>query len=274
MDSTKMTTEMDSLKNKLRSTWMAGDFNEIARLYESSAREFVARIGLKPGDVVLDVACGTGNTAFPAARAGANVTGIDIAPNLIEQAIARSNGLGVDAEFDVGDAESMPYDDQSFDVVLTMFGAMFTPRPDITAAELTRVCRTGGVIVMANWTPEGFIGEMFKIMGKHVTPPAAMPSPLLWGSEGPVRQRFAHGISDLTMTRQTAVFTFDLGPKDLVEYFRMYYGPTHMAFQPLDSEGQNSLRADLEHLWTDHNQATDGTTRVESEYLEIKAIRA
>jgi SAM-dependent methyltransferase len=274
MDSTKMTTEMDNLKARLRATWMAGDFGQIAKSFEDGSQEFVDKLGLKAGDQVLDVACGTGNTAIPAARAGASVTGIDIAPNLIEQAIARNEGEGLSAEFDIGDAEAMPYEDNSFDVVLTMFGAMFTPRPDVTTSELTRVCRPGGVIAMANWTPEGFIGQMFKTTGKHVTPPAGMPSPLLWGNEETVKERFAADVTDLHMTRQNILFTFPFGPADVVECFRMYYGPTQKAFESLDKPGQDLLRRDLELLWADHNQATDGTTKVESEYLEVRAVRA
>ena len=143
----------------------------------------MGRVDLKPGMQVLDVACGNGNVAIPAARAAAEVTGIDIAPYLIEQAIARAERAGLDVDFDIGDVEAMPYEDAAFDAVLTMFGAMFAPRPDVTADELKRVCRPGGTIGMANWTPEGFIGQMFKITGKHVQPPAGMASPLLWGDE-------------------------------------------------------------------------------------------
>src|SRR5688500_15718060 len=220
MESTEMTTEMESLKNKLRATWIAGDFGEIAKSIETGAEEFVERLDLKPGMQVLDVACGTGNLAIPAAKAGAEVTGVDIAPNLIEQAIARAEAGVVSAKFDVGDAEDLPYEDGSFDIVMTMFGAMFAPRPDVTAAELKRVCKPGGLIAMANWTPEAFTGQMFKTGAKHVPPPPGMPSPLMWGTEEAVRERFADGVSDLQMTRRKITFTYPFGPADVVEHFR------------------------------------------------------
>jgi|KBSSwiStaDraftv2_1062776.scaffolds.fasta_scaffold18348_6 SAM-dependent methyltransferase len=274
MDSTKMTSELESLKNKLRATWTAGDFAEIAKSIQSGAEEFVARLDLKPGTTVLDVACGNGNTAIPAALAGADVTGVDIAPYLIEQAIERAAQENASAEFDVGDAEDLPYEPESFDLVLTMFGAMFAPRPEIVVSELERVCRPGGVIAMANWTPEGFIGQMFKTTGKHVAPPAGMPSPLLWGDEKTVSQRFANGISKLQMTRRKIDFDFAMSPEDVVEHFRTYYGPTQKAFGALEGDAQADLRSDLETLWSKNNLATDGTTKVVSEYLEVKAIRA
>ena len=273
MDTTKMTTEMEQLKLKLRATWTAGDFAEIAKSIEKGAVDFVGRLALGRGDKVLDVACGNGNTLIPAARAGAEVTGIDIAPYLIEQAMTRAAEAGVKAEFDVGDAEAMPYDDGGFDVVMTMFGAMFAPRPDVTAAELKRVCKPGGTIAMANWTPQGFIGQMFKTTGKHVTPPVGMQSPLLWGDEDTVRDRFAEGISDLHLVRRKIDFDFLMSPKEVVEHFRLYYGPTQKAFEALDRAGQAALREDLEQLWSEQNRMTDGSTRVESEYLEVKAIR-
>jgi len=274
MDSTKMTSEIEGLKNKLRATWMAGDFAEIAKSFESGAAEFVDRLELKPGTNLLDVACGNGNTAIPAAKAGAIVTGIDIAPYLIEQAIERAAEAGVDAEFDVGDVEGMPYEDASFDAVITMFGAMFAPRPAVTVEELKRVCKPGGVIAMANWTPQGFIGQMFKITGTHISPPAGMPSPLLWGDEATIRDRFETGVEYVRMTRRNIDFIFDIGPAEVVEHFRKFYGPTQKAFDALAPEAQNALRKDLEELWSGHNVATDGTTKVSSEYLEIRAIRA
>lgn len=274
MQSTKMTPDMEALKSKLRATWIAGDFGEIAKSIETGAEEFVARLDLKPDMQVLDVACGTGNLAIPAATTGATVTGVDIAPNLIESAIARAAAEGVEAKFDVGDAEDLPYDDASFDIVMTMFGAMFAPRPDVTAAELIRVCKPGGLIAMANWTPEAFTGQMFKTNAKHVPPPPNMPSPILWGTEDKVRERLADGIADLKMTRRKITFNYPFGPAEVVEHFRKYFGPTQKAFESLDAEGQAALRADLEELWTVNNQATDGTTLVESEYLEVCARKA
>lgn len=273
MESTEMTTDMQSLKSKLRGMWIAGDFGEIAKSIEAGAEEFVERLDLKPGMSVLDVACGTGNLAIPAAKTGAGVNGIDIAPNLIEQAQARAAADGLNAVFEVGDAEALPYDDASFDVVMTMFGAMFAPRPDVTANELVRVCRPGGLITMANWTPEAFTGQMFKTNAKHVPPPPGMPSPILWGKEDVVPERLADGISDLQMTRRKILFTYPFGPAEVVEHFRKYFGPTQKAFESLDAEGQAALRSDLEALWTEHNQATDGTTLVESEYLEVAATK-
>lgn len=274
MQSTKMTPEIDTLKAKLRATWIAGDFGEIARSIETGAEEFVARLDLKSGMTVLDVACGTGNLALPAARAGADVTGIDIAPNLIEQAIENAKAQGLSAKFDVGDAEALPYEDESFDVVMTMFGAMFAPRPDVTASELMRVCKPGGLIAMANWTPGAFTGAMFKTNAKHVPPPPNMPSPILWGTEDAVRERFASGVSDLRMAPTKITFTYPFGPVEVVEHFRKYFGPTQKAFESLDDEGQAALRKDLEDLWTSANRATDGTTEVESEYLQVYATKA
>lgn len=274
MDTTKMTTEMEQLKTRLRATWNAGDFAEIAKSIEKGAAEFVARLDLQPGARVLDVACGNGNTAIPAARSGANVTGVDIAPYLIEQAIARAEQEGLEADFDIGDVEKLPYETASFDVVLTMFGAMFAPRPDVTAAELMRVCQPGGLIAMANWTADGFIGQMFKTTAKHVPPPAGMPSPLLWGDEKIIGERFADGAADLQMVRRRIDFEFLMSPVEVVEHFRLYYGPTQKAFEALDDDRRNDLRSDLEDLWSAHNRASDGSTRVESEYLEVRATRS
>lgn len=273
MESTQMTPEMESLKDRLRSTWIAGDFGVIARSIETGAEEFVARLDLKSGMSVLDVACGTGNLALPAAKAGAAVTGIDIAPNLIEQAIERAKAEAITAKFEVGDAEALPYPDESFDVVMTMFGAMFAPRPDVTASELIRVCKEGGTVAMANWTPEAFTGQMFKLGAKHVPPPPGMPSPVLWGTEDAVRERLKDGISDLQMTRRKIMFHYPMDPAGVVDLFRQYFGPTVVAFSKLDPDGQAALRSDLEALWTEHNQATDGTTEVESEYLEVRATK-
>lgn len=267
-------TEMEALKARLKGMWMAGDFGEIAKHIEAGADAFITRLALKPGDRVLDVACGSGNLSMPAARAGALVTGVDIATNLLEQARARASSEGLQIQFDEGDAEALPYADASFDVVVSMFGAMFAPRPDLVAAELVRVCRPGGRIAMANWTPEGFIGQMFKITGKHVPPPPAMPSPLKWGDEETVRERLREGVSDLQLTKRMCPFEYPIPPAEVVESFRMYYGPTQRAFAALDDAGQAALRKDLEALWAEHNQATDNTTYGEGEYLEVIATRA
>jgi SAM-dependent methyltransferase len=269
-----MTPEMENLKSKLRATWIAGDFGEIAKSIASGGEEFVERLALKPGMKVLDVACGTGNLALPAARTGAAVTGVDIAPNLIEQAKATAAAEGLNAKFDVGDAEDLPYEDGEFDVVMTMFGAMFAPRPDVTAGELKRVCKPGGLIAMANWTPGGFTGEMFKVGAGYVPPPPGMPSPVLWGVEDTVRERLSEGISDLQMAKRPIEFTYPFGPAEVVEHFRRYFGPTQKAFESLDENSQAALRADLERLWTNANEADDGTSRVGSEYLEVRAVKA
>lgn len=268
----KAITELEALKARLRATWMAGDFAQIAQSYEAGATDFITRLKLAPGTRVLDVACGTGNLALPAARVGAVVTGVDIAVNLLEQARACAQAEGMTIQFDEGDAEQLPYADAAFDMVLSMFGVMFAPRPVYAAAELTRVCRAGGRIALANWTPTGFIGQMFKVTGQHVPPPS-IPSPLLWGDEAIVHERLSGDFTDLRCTRREMVMAFPLTPAAAVEHFRMWYGPTHRAFAALDAAAQAALRRDLEQLWATHNRATDGTTRIQSEYLEVTGTR-
>ena len=269
----EMTPEMEALKARLKATWMSGDYGHFATYLEAGALEFLSRIPIEPGTRVLDVACGAGQTAIPMARAGAKVTGVDIATNLIEQARARAQAENLDARFEEGDAEMLPYEDGSFDLVISLIGAMFAPRPEMVAAELKRVCRPGGKIIMGNWTPAGFVGQMFKIHGKHVPPPAIMAPPVKWGDEDTVRERFEDGISHLKLNRRLYPFRYPFSPAEVVEFFRTYYGPSYKAFAALDAEKQSALRGDLAQLWTEHNTATDGTTSIGSEYLEVVAIR-
>ena len=269
----EMAPEMETLKARLKATWMAGDYGHFAKYLEPGALEFLERIHVQAGAEMLDVACGAGQISIPAARAGARVTGVDIATNSIEQARARARDEGLDARFEEGDAEMLPYGDASFDVVASLIGAMFAPRPERVASELVRVCRPGGRIVMGNWTPEGFVGRMFKVIGRHVPPPPLMPSPLLWGNEATVRGRLSEGVAELSLTKRRYPFHYPFPPSEVVEHFRAYYGPMNRAFNALDDAGQEALRGDLERLWTEHNTGTDGTTRYDSEYLEVVAVR-
>jgi SAM-dependent methyltransferase len=262
----------DPLTERVRATWTAGDFGRIAKGYVLGAAEFIARLELETGERVLDVACGTGNLTLPAARTGAVVTGIDIAPNLLAQAEARAAAERVSISFQLGDAEQLPYETASFDTVVTMFGAMFAARPERAAAELLRVTRPGGRIVMANWTPASFIGEMLRTTVAYVPAPSTVPSPLLWGTEDHVRSRLEAGSAPLTITRRLLTFEYPFGPEQVVNEFRLWYGPTLRAFAALDETKRDGLRRDLERLWTEHNRAKDGTTRVQSEYLEVTAI--
>ena len=273
MEGTQMTPELETLKAKLRATWIAGDFGQIAKALETGADDFIESLDLKPGMKVLDVACGTGNLALPAARKGAIVTGVDIAPNLVEQARENAKREGLNIQFEEGDAEAMTYDDASFDAVVTMFGAMFAPRPDVTAAELKRVCRPGGFIAMGNWTPTGFVGQMFKTVAAHFPPPAGMPSPVLWGDAATVRERLSEGISKLETNERVLTFEFPFPPAQVVEHFRAFFGPIQKAFAALEESGQAALRNDLDQLWTKNNRATDGTTLADAQYLEVIAVR-
>ncbi len=265
--------DFTQLKSGLKTTWMAGDFGQIAHFTAKEAENFVGRIGITPGSQVLDVACGTGNTSIPAAKTGASVTGVDIATNLLEQARKRSASEHLQVRFEEGDAEDLPYADSAFDVVLTMFGAMFAPRPEKVAAELLRVCKPGGIIAMANWTPQGFVGKSFQVTSKLVPPPP-FPPPVLWGDESVVRQRLGQGTKQIHCTLQHTHFAYPFPPRATVEFFRRYFGPTQMAFSKLDQAGQAALAEQLEELWMQHNTAKDGTTAVDGEYLEVRAIRA
>jgi ubiquinone/menaquinone biosynthesis C-methylase UbiE len=264
--------EFDELKIRLKATWMTGDYDLFSRFMEKDAEEFFRRLGVAPGTRLLDVGCGTGQLALIAARMGAQVTGCDIATNWLEKARERAAAEGLEITFEEGDAEALPYDDGEFDAVVTLFGAMFAPRPDLVAAELTRVCRPGGMIAMANWTPGGFIGQMFKAISKHIAP-SGMPAPVLWGDEATVRDRLRDGIADLKFARRIYHFEYPFGPDAVVEFFRTNYGPMSRAFASLDVDGQGRLRSELVGLWSAHNKAVGNATKVDAEYLEVIAIR-
>lgn len=262
--------DLDQLKTRLKTTWMTGDYDVFARYMEKDAEVFYQQLGIKPGTTLLDVGCGAGQLALIAARAGAKATGCDIATNWLEQARTRAAAEGLEIKFEEGDAEALPYEDGQFDAVTSMFGAMFAPRPELVAAELTRVCRPGGTIAMANWTPSGFIGQMFKTIARHIAP-SGMPSPALWGDEATVRDRFRTGIAELKLTPRLYRFEYPFPPDAVVEFFRVNYGPMTRAFASLDASGQKILRSELVRLWAEHNTATDNTTKVEAEYLEVVA---
>lgn len=274
MTTTAVVTPADigELKNRLKAGWSAGDYGVIAESLQTSAATFVSRIPIEKGSRVLDVACGTGQVAFPAFRAGARVTGIDIVPDLIAQARRRATRENCAIRFEVGDAEALPYPDNRFDLVVSLIGAMFAPRPERAAAELVRVCRPGGRIVMGNWTPEGFIGQMFRIVARYVPPSPLMEPPVRWGQEDVVRERFKDGIADLKLARRAYRFHYPFAPQGVVDYYREYFGPINLAFATLDAEGAKDLRRELERLWARYNQASNGDTTVDAELLEVVAV--
>jgi ubiquinone/menaquinone biosynthesis C-methylase UbiE len=266
--------QMEQLKKNMKAAWMAGDFGQIAKYNEEEGLRFIKRLEIRRGSDVLDVACGTGNTAIPAACDGAKVIGVDIATNLLEQARARAAREGLKVEFREGDAETLPFGVAEFDAVVSMFGAMFAPRPALVATELARVCRVDGFIAMANWTPTGFVGKNFAINARYLPPPENVEAPVLWGKEEVVAERFSKVGWKVKTTRRNLEFKYPFPPADVVKLFREYFGPTKMAFSRLDLAGQRGLATDLEKLWADHNEGPVDETHVKAEYLEVIARKA
>jgi SAM-dependent methyltransferase len=266
---------IEKIKESMRATWIAGDFGVVAKTITGGAEAFIDRLDIAPGARVLDVACGTGNTAIPLARRGAVVTGVDIAANLLEQGRERAAAEGFAVTFDEGDAEALPYADASFDVVVTMFGAMFAPRPELVVSELARVLKRGGLLAMANWNPGSFTGKMFKVGSRHAPPPPGIVPPVLWGDDATVRARLADGFSDIQTKLVPVDFDLPTNPAGAVAFFRKYFGPTQMAFNRLDEAGQAAFAADLEALWAGANVASDPSnhTLIRNEYLQIMATR-
>lgn len=267
---------IDKIKDSMRATWMAGDFGVVARTISGAADEFIARLALPPSPChLLDVACGTGNLAIPAAKRGAAVTGVDIAPNLLVQARERAAAEGLTITFDEGDAEALPYPNASFDVVVTMFGAMFAPRPELVASELARVLKPGGLLAMANWNPASFSGKMFRLGAQHAPPPPGIAPPVLWGDEATVRVRLAPDFSNITTELIPIDFDMPFDAAGCVDFFRTYFGPTQMAFNRLDAASQSTFAAELEALWSGHNvsPAPAAHTLIRNEYLQVVATR-
>ena len=263
---------IETLKACQKVTWESGDFGRIAKYHMPAAEEFMARLNLRPGTKVLDAACGTGNLAVLAARAGCEVAGIDIASNLIAQARTRAMGEGLLIEFTEGDLEALPYPDASFDAVVSMYGVMFAPRPGQVLSELVRVTKPAGMIALANWTPGGFIGKMFEVFARHLPPPQGVPSPLEWGDEAVVRARFDGRVGRLRLARKIARLHYPFPPAGTVDFVRRYYGPTHRAFAALRPTEQTALHRDLVKLQTQFNVSAEPfETDTPSEYLEIHA---
>lgn len=264
--------DLRAIKGRQQQTWSAGDYARVGNTILLAAELLCEAVDLRGGQRVLDVAAGSGNAALAAARRFADATATDYVPALLDEARRRAAAEGLSLAFQEADAEDLPFPEASFDVLLSTFGAMFAPDHEQVARELLRVCRPGGKIGMTNWTPEGFLGDFFRTMGRHVPPPAGVRSPMLWGVEDHLRALFGESLSELTVTRRHFVFR-QRSPRAWIDYFRTYYGPTLKAFASLDAARQDALVADLEALIARHNGADDGTMVVRAEYLEVVATR-
>lgn len=263
---------MTEIKERLQKIWSSGDYAKIGNPLVIMGELLCEAVDLRSGSEVLDVATGSGNTALSAARRFCEVTGMDLAPESIEHARKRAEAEGMNITFEVGDAEDLSYPDASFDFVLSTLGVMFCPNQEKAAQELLRVCRPKGKIGLANWTPDGFVGNMLRTLGKHVSPPPGIKPPPLWGTEERLQELFGKDVSSLGTTRRSYVFRYP-SAEYFVEYFRNYYGPTLRAFESLDSNGREALKSDLEELIGFWNISGDETIVMPSDYLEVVAIR-
>lgn len=264
----------DPLTERSLTTWNAGEYDKIASGFRREGVAFVERLGLRRGLDVLDAACGTGNLTVPAAKSGARVTGFDLVPALLEVAARRALMDQLWINFDQGSVEELPYADAKFDVVMSMFGVMFAARPDRVVAELARVTRRGGRVALANWTADGFVGKMLRTHVAYLPPPAGVPSPLQWGNEAAIRRLFSADDWHVTTQVRTLTFQYPHMPAGTADLFRVAYGPTVRAMAVLDPERRELLAAELSNLWQTHQRHGAIVTEVDSEYLEVIAVRA
>jgi ubiquinone/menaquinone biosynthesis C-methylase UbiE len=272
MTATQPQADLTAVKTRQQATWSSGDYAVIGTTLSITGEMLCEAVDLRPDQRVLDVAAGNGNATLAAARRWGNVTSTDYVPALLERGRARAAADGLNVTFQEADAEQLPFADGSFDVVLSVFGVMFTANQEQAAQELMRVCRSGGRIGLANWTPDGFIGHVFRTIGKHVPPPVGVKPPSLWGTEQRLNELFGDGISKLTINRRMFVFRYR-SAEHWLEVFRTYYGPTLKAFAALDAAGQAGLAHDLTEVLQRFNQGGSETLAVPSEYLEVVATR-
>jgi ubiquinone/menaquinone biosynthesis C-methylase UbiE len=266
------TPDLVAIKGRQQQTWASGDFDRVAATITITGELLCEAVDIHPGQKVLDVATGSGNTAIAAARRFADAVGVDYVPSLLDRARERAASERLNIAFSEGDAENIPFPDASFDVVLSTFGSMFAPDQEKAASELLRVCKPGGKIGMANWTPEGFIGELFRINARYVPPPPGVRPPVLWGREERLRELFGDGISSLQVTRRTFQFRY-MSADHWIDFWRTYYGPTFKTFAALDEASQKSLADAMRELVGKYNRSGDDTMVVPSEYLEVVATR-
>ena len=263
---------LEALKRKQQGIWSSGDYNKIAAITVPVAETLVEAAEIAPGSQVLDVATGTGHVALAAARQFGQVSAVDYVPALLEVARRRAAAEGVPIALAEGDAENLQYADGTFDAVLSALGVMFTADHARAAAELVRVSRPGGTIALANWTPDGFIGQLLATVGRHVPPPPVATPPTRWGRPDSVKELLGDAVSDVRFEKHTVTQRF-ASPEHFADYFLTYYGPTHMAFQSLSAEGRTALRDDIVELARGANQAHDGSFTSQWEYLVTIATK-
>jgi SAM-dependent methyltransferase len=266
------TPDFEAIKQRQQQTWASGDFSVVAARMMLVAEHLVDSADLHAGWRVLDVATGSGNAAIAAARLGSRVVGVDYVPALLERGRKRAAAEGLEVELLEGDAEALPFPDSSFDAVISVFGSMFAPDHEQAAAELARVCRPGGTIALASWTPDGFVGELFRTVSKHMPPPAGLRSPMLWGTDDHLRELFGDQIESLHVTERTFTWRFT-SAEELVTFFRLWYGPTLKAFAALEDTRRDALELDLIELANRFDRLGGDAIAVPATYTEAVAVR-
>ncbi|MCC6194006.1 MAG: class I SAM-dependent methyltransferase [Burkholderiales bacterium] len=266
-------TDLAAVKGRQQLAWASGDYAVIGTTLQLVGESLAEACDVRCDEQALDVAAGNGNATLAAARRGAKVTSTDYVSTLLDRGAERARAERLDVAFKVADAEALPFADASFDLVLSTFGVMFAPDHARAAAEMARVCRRGGRIGLANWTPQGFIGQVFKTLGRHVPPPAGVQPPSLWGTEAHLRALFGDRAASINATPKFFTFRYR-SPAHFIDVFRTWYGPVHKAFGALAPEGAQALERDLTALLESHNRAGAGSLVVPGEYLEIVIVRS
>jgi ubiquinone/menaquinone biosynthesis C-methylase UbiE len=264
--------DLKAVKARQQGAWSSGDYAVVGTTLQIVGEELCEALDIRSGQKVLDVAAGNGNVSLAAARRWCDVVATDYVPALLERARERAEAERLDIEFREADAEALPFPDGSFDVVVSTFGVMFTPDQDRAAAEMVRACKSGGKIGLANWTPEGFIGQLFKTIGKHMAPPPGASSPALWGTRARMAELFEPHASSIVTEQRHFVFRYR-SPEHWLEIFKTYYGPVLKTFAALAPPAQSDLERDLMSLIGQFNRSGDGSMVVPSEYLEVVITR-